>query len=156
MFTILSHAQNLETSVFPFQIFYKERPELFYRHSPSSQSCVVELVPERFDRVTIKTSKFALNGNNLSVNLSWTFPGSVYGQMRGYDVRFTLEPLSLYLEQAGNDQLVLQRAFEVSQLASAMLFLLLSLFLFFLFYFLPPPPLPSLPPSLRPKHLPYN
>lgn len=100
------------------QIFYEEDSRFFYRNSPKPQECFIDITPlpsEPVEPDDIEISEFRLDSNGLSVSLNWTLPEVTNGGIRGYDIRITTSPLPPNLDQADNDQLVIERSLPVSQ-----------------------------------------
>ena len=106
------------------QVFYKEKSELFYRHCPTPEACVIDLAPlpsGPVDPDIIDVDDFSLEGSLLTFNLSWDLPERTNGKIQGYDVRITLDPLPEDQEDAGSDQRVFYRSFEVSRISNHIL-----------------------------------
>ena len=74
--------------------------EFFYRRGQmvDSTDCVVDaspVRPEPIDSATIIVAVFKIyERNRLNLSISWEHPNATYGEVSGYDVIITKEPLS--------------------------------------------------------------
>ena len=97
------------------QVSYTQNPMYFYRHSPSSEDCLVDttpLPPDPIDLETILISDFRLVNGRLSLEVEWIVPEVTYGEIVGSELRVTTTPVSSSVVQSSTAVTVLQIPFQ--------------------------------------------
>ena len=110
-----AHNASVLSFILLIQIIYAENNSFFFRNSPASGVCLVDILPQSSDPInstTMEVKRFDLIGNLLNLTVAWKNPQNTRGKINQSQIRITtIQPDQ---EIAESEYLVIKRLIQVA------------------------------------------